>query len=133
MNTNAVGTCRNCAFTLVDHAELQARFGAIHTFFFGVFFQVFHTFSSHRLETLTTNGIGALVDFTQRAMHHINRNSRMFAFQRIGNTCNQCFWQQPFQARFTQLLPYLQTNAVACLRFDGVKSWGGHRISFLRV
>lgn len=45
----------------------------------------------------------------------------MFAFQRIGNTCNQCFWQQPFQARFTQLLPYLQTNAVACLRFDGVK------------
>ena len=33
----------------------------------------------------------------------------------------------------TQLLPYLQTNAVACLRFDGVKSWGGHRISFLRV
>lgn len=107
MNTNAVGTCRNCVFILVDYAELQVRFGVIYIFFFGVFFQVFYIFSSYRLETLTTNGIGAFVDFTQRAMYYINRNSRMFVFQRIGNICNQCFWQQFFQVRFIQLLFYL--------------------------
>ncbi len=35
----------------------------------------------------------------------------------------------PGQIHSVVALP--ETNAVACLRFDGVKSWGGHRFPFL--
>ena len=116
------------------HAELQARFGAIHTFFLAFSSKVFHTFSSHRSETLTTNGIGsALVDFTQRAMHHINRNSRMFAFQRIGNTATSASGSSPSDQIHSVICPTCKTNAVACLALRWCQSWGGHRISFLRV
>ncbi|CNT69540.1 Uncharacterised protein [Salmonella enterica subsp. enterica serovar Bovismorbificans] len=55
----------------------------------------------------------------------------MFTFQRISNACNQRFRQQPFKTGFAELLPYLQTNAVARLRFNSVKSRGGHYFSFI--
>ncbi|MNI79095.1 hypothetical protein D3C73_1355280 [compost metagenome] len=132
MHAYTVGTCRNSPFALRQNAELQTGFSAVYTVFLTVFFQIFDAISSHRLETLATDRISTFVDFTQRTVNNVNRHSWMFAFQRVSNTRNQRFRQQPFQTGFAQLLSYLQTNAVACLRFDSVKSRGGHHISFHR-
>ena len=133
VHANAVSTCRNSTFTLGQNTELQTRFSAVHTVFLTVFFQIFDAISRHSLETLATNCISTFVDFTQCAMHNINRHCRVLTFQRVSDTRYQRFRQQSFQSGFAQLLSYLQTNAVACLRFDSVKSRVSHHISFHRM
>ncbi|MPN26425.1 hypothetical protein SDC9_173849 [bioreactor metagenome] len=133
MHTNAVSTGRDSTFALSQDAELQTRFRAVHTVFLTVFFQIFHAICGHRLEALATYGIRTFMDLAQRAVYHINRHGWLLAFQRVSNTGNQRFRQQPFQSGFAQLLSYLQTNAVACLRFDSVKSRVSHHISFHRM
>ncbi len=78
--------------------------------------------SSHRLETLTTNGIGAFVDFSSARCTTSTGTAGC-----LPSSASQCL--QPvllaaaLPGQIHSVVPYLQTNAVACLRFDGVKSW----------
>ena len=80
VHANVVSACRDSAVALVDHAELQARLGAVHAFTLTVLFQIFHAFCRHLFEACATHSVRTFVDFTQRTAHNINRNGWLFAF-----------------------------------------------------
>ncbi|OWW13922.1 hypothetical protein BUE65_22010, partial [Klebsiella variicola] len=61
---HAVGTCRDRAFALGQYAELQTRFGAIHTLFLAVFIAVFLAVGGHGLGTIAACGVRPLGGFT---------------------------------------------------------------------
>ncbi len=129
MNTNAVGTCR-----IAPSPWLITRNCRPDSVLFTLLFWRFLPGISHLQQpspgTLTTNGIGAFVDFTQRAVHHSTGTAGCLPSSASAMPATSALAAAlPGQIHSVVALPANQS--VACLRFDGVKSWGGHRISFL--
>ncbi len=130
-NTNAVGSCRNCAFTLVDHADCRPD-----SVLFTPSFLAFSSRYSHLQQPSPGNADDErhrrVRDFTQRAVHHINRNSRMFAFHASAMPATSASGSSPSRPDSPVVaLPANQCRSLLALRW--CQSWGGHRISFLRV
>ncbi len=126
-----VGTCRNCAFTLVDHAELQAR-SVLFTPSFLAFSSRYFTPSAPSPGNADDERHRRARGFHAGAMHHINRNSRMFAFQRIGNPATSASGSSPSRPDSLSCCPPAnQCRSLLALRWCQKLGW--YRISFLRV